>query len=183
VDKKAKSFEVHELLLGVISDTHDNLKNIEKVAKRLRLLNVDMVVHLGDIVAPFSLAKLAETLDGIKLVAIFGNNCGEKSGLYKTAKKYNVELFEPPHTLTLEGRRILLIHGWGSTEVTEEIVEALVSSGKWDAVFYGHTHKARLDYIRGRLLLNPGEVAGVLYEPSFAVVDLSNLKASLFKVE
>ena len=171
------------MLVGVISDTHDNLKNIEKVAKLLKRHNVDLVIHLGDIVAPFSLAKLAEGLEGTKIIAVFGNNCGEKSGLYAVARAFNVDLSEPPRVVELEGRRILLLHGWGSAELTNEIAEALASSGKWDVVLYGHTHQAKLKYVRGRLLLNPGEVAGVLSEPTFALVDLSLLKAKILKVE
>ncbi len=171
------------MLVGVLSDTHDNLKNVEKVARIIKKLNVDMVIHLGDIIAPFTLAKLASELEGIKITAIFGNNCGEKSGLYNVAKAFNIDLLEPPTSIKINDKKILLIHGWGPAEMTEEIVEALASSGKWDVILYGHTHKSRIDYIKGKLVLNPGEVAGALYEPSFALLDIDLLKAKIIKVE
>ena len=170
------------MLIGVISDTHDNLKAIDRASKIFIEHKVNLVIHLGDIISPFSLARLAENLKGVKIIAIYGNNCGEKIGLQTIAKNYGVEISDPPRILELDGKRILLLHGWGPPDLTKEIVESLLLSGKWEAIFYGHTHQRDLKYFSGRLLLNPGEAAGVLQDPSIAIVNLDTLKAKFISL-
>lgn len=170
------------MLIGVLSDSHDNIENVVRAARLFREKGVGLVLHLGDIVAPFTLARLVAELGGIKVRAVFGNNCGEKPLLLRVAENLGADISDPPRVLEIEGRRLLLTHGYGDVETTIEIVEALAASGKWDGVLYGHTHKADYRYLQGRLLLNPGEVAGVLEEPTVAVVDTGTLKAKIYKV-
>ncbi len=171
------------MLAGVISDTHDNLKSIDKASRIFNEHKVNIVIHLGDIIAPFSLERLAKKLNGIKVIGVYGNNCGEKIGLQVVARNYSIELDDPPKLINIKGRKILILHGWGPTDFTKKIAEALLISGKWDAVLYGHTHKKDLRYFSGRLLLNPGEAAGVLYEPSVAILDITTLKARIIPLE
>ncbi len=166
------------MLVGVVSDSHDNIVNVRKAGRVLREEGVDIVLHLGDIIAPFTLLELANSIDR-PIKAIYGNNCGEKLGLERIASAINAEIWEPPHTLVLDGKRILMVHGFGSPENTLEIVEALAESKRWDAILYGHTHIARLDYKRGVLILNPGEVGGWLSKPSIAVFETDTLKARI----
>jgi len=166
----------------VVSDTHDRP---ERVLEYLRGLEPRgeprYLIHLGDIVAPFTLRRLAEEASrlGMRMVAVYGNNCGEKLGLQRVAQKHGVSLGEAPRTVELEGRRLLLVHGFGSPENTLEIVDALAVSNRWDAVLYGHTHKADLRRADGTLILNPGDGGGSLERPSLAVLDLDSMEAEI----
>ncbi len=45
------------MLVGVISDTHDNLPMIEKAVKRLNEEKVGLALHAGDYVSPFVIPK------------------------------------------------------------------------------------------------------------------------------
>ena len=165
-------------LLGVLSDSHDNLGNVERAAELFKSEGVEMVVHLGDIVSPFTLRLLAERLRGTRIVGVFGNNCGEKLGLLKVASKYGVELGEPPRVLELGDRKLLLLHGFGTPQLTREIVDALAVSNRWDAVLYGHTHQVDVRVVNGTLILNPGEAAGYLSgEATVALLDLEGMRA------
>ena len=166
------------MLVGVLSDSHDNLINILKAAEKFKEAGVKLVIHLGDIVAPFSLLELAGRV-GVPVKAIYGNNCAEKIGLQKAAMNIGAEIWDPPKSIKIDGRRILLIHGFGSPENTIEIVEALGESKRWDAVLYGHTHEASINYVKGVLLLNPGETGGWLNKPSIALLDTSTLRARI----
>ena len=166
------------MLAGIISDSHDNIENVKRASRVFRREKVDIVIHLGDIVAPFTLLELANNV-GVPVKAIYGNNCGEKLGLLKVADVIGAEIWEPPKTISLDGRRILLLHGYGSPQYTIEIVDALAVSKKWDAVLYGHTHQARLDYKKGVLILNPGEAGGWLSKPSIALLDTETMRARI----
>ena len=76
------------MLLGIIADTHDNLDAIENAVDIFNREKVDLVIHAGDFVAPFTVRKF-RGLD-CKFIGIFGNNDGEKEGLRKGINNTNM---------------------------------------------------------------------------------------------
>ncbi|MBU2560247.1 YfcE family phosphodiesterase, partial [archaeon] len=68
-------------MIGIISDSHDNLPSVEKAVDYLNSLDLELVIHAGDYIAPFTAIELKK-LDA-KMVGVFGNNDGEKDGLRK----------------------------------------------------------------------------------------------------
>ena len=54
------SGEVGVMKLGIITDTHDNKPAIVKAISIFNDRQVDLVVHAGDMIAPFSAALFAE---------------------------------------------------------------------------------------------------------------------------
>ncbi|MCE4625416.1 MAG: metallophosphoesterase [Desulfurococcales archaeon] len=172
------------MLIGVMSDSHDNTQNVRRALEIFRDEGVDLIVHLGDIVSPFTLKLIAEEASktGVKVEAVFGNNCGEKPGLLKVASKTGVTLGDPPRILELGDRRILLLHGFGDKRLTREIVDALAVSNRWDVILYGHTHEADLRRANGTLILNPGETLGFFNHPTVAVLDTERLEARIVRL-
>ncbi|MEZ0289670.1 MAG: metallophosphoesterase [Sulfolobales archaeon] len=168
-------------LIAVVSDSHDNLVNVDKAINLIKSRGVDTVIHLGDIIAPFTLARFIGA--GLRVIAVFGNNDGEKIVLKKVAERGNSEINEPPHTIVLNGRKILMIHGKGSVEETREYVEALASSGYYDVILYGHTHAVDSRVVKNTLVLNPGEIYGFLSgRASFAFLDLDKLEVEIVNI-
>ncbi|MCE4610724.1 MAG: metallophosphoesterase [Desulfurococcales archaeon] len=171
------------MIIGVVSDSHDNRGNVRVAAKLLRSLGVEYLVHLGDVVAPFTLRDLLESVKPRRFTLVYGNNDGEKVGLSLEASKAGGRALDQPVVLKLDGRRILALHGFGAPDVTREVVESLAESRRWDAVLYGHTHEADFRYIRGVLLLNPGDLSGQLGKPSIALLDTSTMRARLIDLD
>ncbi len=170
-------------LLGVISDTHDNIDSALLIARIFREKGVSIVVHLGDIVAPFTLKAFLEELKGIRFVAVYGNNCGEKLGLKRVAERYGGEIHDQPYVVEYSGYRILLLHGSGPRELTDRIARSLAKSGDYDLVLYGHTHNYLLEHVGTTLLLNPGEACGCLTgERTAAMVNLEERVAEKITV-
>ena len=61
------------MLIGIVSDTHDDLTAVEAAVSLFEREGVDAVVHCGDFVAPFS----ATPFDAdFALHAVRGNNDG-----------------------------------------------------------------------------------------------------------
>lgn len=170
------------MLVGVISDTHDNLEAVDKAVKVFKEKRVEMVLHLGDIIAPFTLARFKE--NGIeKLIAVFGNNCGERLGLKRVASEHGYIINEPPHILELEGKRILMLHGWGPIQHTRNLVESLARSGDYDIILYGHTHQVDVRRVSGTLVVNPGEACGCLTgKKTIAVLDVKTLNVEVIEL-
>lgn len=137
--------------IGVISDTHDQVDNILKAVEILNSEQVELVVHCGDWVAPFTLLFYKGLKAPIK--GVFGNNDGDRFLHPDRATKFDVSIEYQERILNLEidGRKIFVYHGdYGP------VTEALVLCGKYDAVFHGHTHKRVNETIGKTLSLNPG---------------------------
>ena len=168
------------MLIGVVSDTHDYIRAARLAARLFAQKGVQLVVHLGDIVAPFTLRAFREA--GVKrLIAVYGNNDGEKLLLSKTASQLGFEIHEWPYILEVDGRRVALVHGWGSPEETARIVEALAPGV--DIVLYGHTHRREVRRLGSTLILNPGEACGCLTGVmSVALVDTKSMEAEIVEL-
>ncbi|MEM1705968.1 MAG: metallophosphoesterase family protein, partial [Thermosphaera sp.] len=65
------------MLIGVISDTHDNIFLVEKILENLLHHGVDLIIHLGDIISPFVVKKMKDTLGNKDVIAVKGNNDGD----------------------------------------------------------------------------------------------------------
>ncbi len=170
------------MLVGIISDTHDDLEAVKRAAKLFTEKNVELVLHLGDIVAPFTLRAFHD--NGVKrLIAVYGNNCGERLGLRETASRLGYEIHEWPHLVELEGKRFLLIHGVGPVEKTRMLIDSLAKSGDYDAVLYGHTHIVDNRRIGGTLVLNPGEACGCLSgKRTAAIIDAETMRVEVIEI-
>ncbi|MEM2869332.1 MAG: metallophosphoesterase [Thermoplasmata archaeon] len=160
------------MLIGLISDTHDSLPAVEAAALVMRKRGVGLVLHAGDIVAPFVAPALAKA--GVRVVAVYGNNDGERAGLKKRFKEIG-ELAGDLAEVDPEGRRVAVYHG---TE--RALADALTGCGRYDLVVLGHTHEPRIER-RGRtLVVNPGEACGYLTgKRTLALVDTGSMEAEL----
>ena len=164
--------------MGVVSDSHDNLDNVDKAINVLRERGVRIVFHLGDYVAPFTLLRFINA--GLRVIGVFGNNDGERLGLARVASINGSEIHDPPHQVFIRGKKILLIHGVGPAERTRELVESLASSKRYDAILYGHTHFIDNRVVGDTLVLNPGELYGKLSgRASLAILNLRDLSTEI----
>ncbi len=155
--------------IAVMSDSHDNIWNLEKA---LRLAQgADALLFCGDLCAPFSLKMLADGFPG-PIHAMQGNNDGDVALLLRVAAESGrVRLYtEGLAELELGGRKIALTH-------YPHIAAAVAASGRYDAVFFGHTHKAVHRREGHTLVLNPGEVMGRFGKPSLALYDTETHEA------
>jgi hypothetical protein len=139
-------------MIGVMSDSHDNLTMIRRAVSIFNDAACDLVVHAGDFVAPFAINELAALHGRVK--AVFGNCDGEKLGLKMAIEPYG-EIQPEPFVFSHAGREILLCH-------IDSPVSKHVASGKYDIVIFGHTHKAEVRKQGKTLAVNPGETGGWL---------------------
>jgi len=138
-----------EMMVGVISDTHDNMPAIEKAVNFFNENHASIIFHAGDIVSPFT-ARVFQELEG-KMIVIFGNNDGDRLYLKKLFSPF-AEIHNDPYIGEIDGKKIAMTH-------KPEIVDAL--SLKYDIVIYGHTHEIEIKK-EDSLVINPGECCGYL---------------------
>lgn len=149
--------------LAVMSDTHDHVGNVERAIERIEGLGVQALLHCGDLVSPFVIDRLAKF--GGPVHVVFGNNEGDRFTIARVAKKFPA--------VTLHGEVGFVETGAGEIAFTHrpEFARGLACTGKYAAVFYGHTHRMKVERIGAAWLVNPGELMGLLEPPGFVVFD------------
>lgn len=159
------------MLIGIISDTHDNLIFTKKAIELFNNRGVEYVIHAGDYTSPFTL-KLFKELN-CKYVGIFGNNDGDKLLLLEKSED---NIYNQPYIFTLHNKNIIVLH-------EHHIVDALADSGHFDLLIYGHTHEPIIRKVKNTLVINPGEAGSWLYGKStVALADLDKMEAEIIEL-
>ena len=87
------------MILGVVSDTHNRLGNIEKIIDIFNSNKVDFVIHTGDITKSETLRKFSNL--NCSLMGVYGNNDLLELGLNKTSEECGFDFREPPFITTV----------------------------------------------------------------------------------
>lgn len=157
--------------IGIISDSHDNMPKIREAVKLFNERGMELVIHAGDFIAPFTIDPLNEL--NCQYFGVFGNNDGEKFGL---SKKSQGRITQPPNLVEFGGKKILVMH-----EPNELI--ALTKSQFYDIVVYGHTHDPLVEKHKKTLVINPGECCGwVNGRSTIVVADLDKMEAEIIEL-
>jgi hypothetical protein len=148
--------------LGVIADTHCP-EFIDELPPSLftTLEGVDLILHAGDINAGSTIAALARIAP---VQAVRGDHDRALPDLPETRE------------LTIEGKRIVLVHGQRTRWIEEpNTLLWTLSLGYFtpnrglprslhrrfpdaDVIVYGHTHRSHAQRVGGALVFNPGAV-------------------------
>jgi putative phosphoesterase len=160
--------------IAVMSDTHDHLENIEAAIHEISMHAPDMLLHCGDLCAPFVIDRLAAFNGPVHIV--FGNNDGDRFTIAKIARR--------SPNVTIHGEFGFITTGDGEIAFTHrpEFAHGLASTGAYTAVFHGHTHRHRRERVAGTWLVNPGEIMGLLESPGWILFDLATGGEERFSV-
>lgn len=159
------------MLIGIMSDTHDDMEKIRAAVELFNSKGVGLVLHAGDIVSPFTF----EVLNDLKAEfrGIFGNNDGDKLLLMEKSRG---RLTHQPLVREVDGKRIVMVH-------EPDLAEALARSGDFDIVIYGHLHRPDEHKTGNALVLNPGKVARLHKgESTLALLDTESLRAEIVRL-
>lgn len=142
------------MLVGVLSDIHDNLENLDRALGLLDREGVETVLFCGDFCSPIPARSLG-AYEGV-VHAVFGNGDGDRYRILQaadTGQAPALRLHGEHAELQVAGRQVALTHFplYG---------QALARTGDYAAVFSGHTHETREDRLGETLWVNPGEILG-----------------------
>jgi len=152
--------------LGVVSDSHGHVSHTLPAIEMLRSLEVDQVLHCGDIGSSGVVALFADWPTHF----VFGNCDYDQLSLQQAIETAGQSCHGQFGQLEIEGRQIALLHSHEQARFDQTL-----RSGQWDLVCYGHTHVAAIDRYGATLALNPG----ALYRAnphSLAIVELPSLE-------
>jgi putative phosphoesterase len=165
------------LIIGILSDTHDCLPLIDKAVKKFNEMNVELVLHAGDYIAPFVDSHFKPLK--APLIGVLGNNDGEKKLLKQKFAEIGADIRGDFAFENIDGLRIGMLHGDDA-----ELVRAFLELESLDVLVSGHTHVAKT-YRKGRtLVINPGEACGYLTEKAtIAIFDTASLDVQIVQLE
>ncbi|MDO8507096.1 MAG: metallophosphoesterase family protein [bacterium] len=155
--------------VAVFSDVHDNLLRWREAAEIIRAEKIKVGFCCGDIGDLQTVEEVAKSFETLYLA--LGNldfKIKNMTGLFPE----NVIFARDYGEIELKKVKIAYVH-------SKHIAKQLAESGKYDIVFYGHTHTPWEEKVGSTVLLNPGEVAGHFGKASFAIYDLRKMKAEL----
>jgi putative phosphoesterase len=155
--------------IAVFADIHDNEVRLKEALKIIRTEGIKIGICCGDVARLSILQMAAKPFQ--KLYLALGNldyNLKDQVELFPD----NVYAWEGTGKFEISRKKIAIVHH-------DYIARNLAKEGKYDLVFYGHTHTPWEKKIGKTILLNPGEISGQFGPASFAIFDLSTMKAKL----
>jgi len=187
LEKFAKRNKIDYMKIAIISDIHNNEVNLKKVLDYCAREKIEIIICCGDLASKETLDFLNEnfisqgsTFNRSKVEPLiyytFGNMDNDQLRDVSAGEKYKKSFIcENSGDAEIAGKKIAFTH-------YPETAKKLCQSGKYDFIFYGHTHKPWTEKIGNCVLLNPGNVAGEIYLPTFAVWETENDKFELIRI-
>ena len=149
--------------IGVISDTHRHIENLNQAIEFLKILGAKTLVHLGD-----NYKDMDETGEEnvIRVPGVFSNEYQKHDIQNRMIEKF-------------EDWRVLITHTMNSHEndLADDIKpEQAIKAGEVDVVLYGHTHVPEIKKEQGVVFINPGHLKDEDkrgYPPMFGFLDIT----------
>lgn len=161
--------------VAIISDIHNNIVNLKKVLNYCEKEKIETIICCGDLASIATLDFLNDNFEGI-IHYVFGNMDDDYLHNYEFTEKYkNTNIYKNFGETEIAGKKIAFVH-------FPDIAQKLCATQKYNFVFYGHTHKPWKEINKKCITLNPGNVAGEIYFPTFAVWETDNDKFTLIKI-
>ena len=151
--------------IGVISDTHisDQAKDIPQAILE-DFKNVDIIIHVGDLVDLSVIDKLSAVCKNIK--AVHGN-----MDPHDVRKK-----FPEKEIITIGNYRIGIMHGNGPPLGLIGLLESSFKNDNVNLIIFGHSHTPLVEKRGDILFFNPGSPTDKLFAPynSYGIIEIND---------
>jgi putative phosphoesterase len=135
------------MLLGIISDTHNDLDRTRQAVAQLRAAGAEALINCGDLSSPPIVAECAS----LPFWFVLGNHDSDSMpALQNAAVEHGATCLDWGGVVELAGRRIAVAHGHLTTDVDRVLAD------RPDYFLFGHTHAPSDDLIDGTRRINPG---------------------------
>lgn len=163
--------------IAIISDVHDNIPNLKKVLDYCAVNKIEKIICCGDLASIETLEYLNDNFSG-EILFTFGNMDNDylQNYHFKNKEFKKTKIFKKEGEMEINNRNIGFVH-------FPRIAKGLCRSGRYDFVFYGHTHKPWEEVIDNCKMLNPGNVAGQFFPATFAIWNTENDKFELIRID
>ncbi len=161
------------MLVGLISDTHDNTFLVKKAAEIFRERGIKTLIHTGDVCASITL----NYLKGFKIYLCLGNNDADIIPIKEKIDSFGGMFLNLGGTFLLDNKKFAIFHGH-----YKFIVDSMIKSQEFDYVIHGHTHQIRDEKIGRTHVINPGALYRA-HNKSIAILDTEKDSVEFIKLE
>lgn len=131
------------------------------------------MIHCGDVTTKQTRDFFIKNFNGTIHFADGNAEISEQTKQKRTNPFLKIKRTRVPFIeLTIDGINIAAAH-------KRDKALRLARAGKYDFVFYGHTHKPWKEKIESTILLNPGTLAGMFFRATFATLYTTDRKSEL----
>lgn len=150
------------MLIAIMSDSHDNITNLNVFLDYCKREKIEQIICCGDVTNSETLNILANGFEGtIHLVK--GNQ--EIYHEEEIARYRNIKYYKKIGYVEIDNIKIALCH-------EPFLIDKIMSYYKdIDFIFYGDTHKPWIENKGETKIANPGTLGGVFQEATFSVFD------------
>ena len=161
--------------IAIFSDSHDNEYNINIFTKWVCDIGIEKIICCGDISRVETLYSIAKKYT--KDIHFVTGNADENDDFIEIVSTLSkVQYYNNFGELIIDNISMAFVH-------YPNKAKELAKTGKYDYVFYGHTHVPWKEKIDNCYVVNPGTLAGMFYRATFAVFDTKTLVLELKLVE
>jgi putative phosphoesterase len=154
--------------VGIITDTHDCQKVLIKAVEVFEEHGVVYILHAGDITSPATAEALAN-IDHTRLIAVFGNCDYDSISLENAINRQEGEIHRGVCRREIGEKKLLMAHD-------PRALGDAATTGDYDLVVYGHTHKHDIHRASKTLVVNPGQFRAVILELDTMEYEVISLK-------
>ena len=161
------------MLIGILSDTHNNVKRTMNALGAFKERGVGMVLHVGDIIS----GDMLSLFSGFDAKFVLGNEDKDQEGLNNESLRLGFGSIG--HRLVFEagGKKFMMFHGSDVPFFRE-----CVASGEYDYIIKGHTHFFE-NYVSNKSrVINPGALYRA-YEFTVATLDTETNNVEMIVIE
>lgn len=144
----------------MVSDSHDRTDNFRKAVLWAEKKGTDLFIHCGDITRVSTWEKAMAGFSGESRISLGNADPVLAWKKKKKEKKFETRVFSDFGEVEAGGGKIAFTH-------SPKKARALAEKGKYQIIFYGHTHKPWMEEEKGVKLLNPGNLAGSGFPATF----------------
>jgi putative phosphoesterase len=135
------------MLIGIISDTHDQYERMGLAVGTLRGRGAEFFVHCGDVCEP----RLLDHLAGLPSAFVWGNCDWDRMALQRYGEGLEVPCYGAFGDLELGGKRVAVTHGDDRVRMAH-----VLQAQEHDYLLHGHTHVRRDERVGKVRVINPG---------------------------
>jgi putative phosphoesterase len=138
------------MLIAILSDSHDDDKNVRRTLELCDQMNITEFIHCGDVGGQ----RIFDQFVGRSLRFVWGNTDYPRPPLRAYLQKVGIpEPSQIPNRFTIDGKSFALFHGH-----ERSFQHALFNPDalQVDYILHGHTHIPCHDQIDNTTIINPG---------------------------
>ncbi len=158
------------MLIGLMSDTHNDVEMTRKALDVFRERDVSMVLHAGDLTSP----RMLTLFEGLEVRLVLGNGDLDEDVINSESERLGFGPVGKTCVFTAGERVFQMFHGNNVPAFRHAI-----ASAKYDYIIKGHTHIFEDYFLDGTHVINPGALYGA---EEFTVALLDTDKDSVEKI-